>query len=191
MIFRPNDRRPARCALLGYTFAVVKCLSARRSTIPGWRWPACCWSGPSSSTPRSPSSAVSAIASLCIGQEACCTTQVLTPRRKERQDDDSLRALRLGVRSSHDSMSLAGTEISRMSSPPTAPTFTNGWSSPVAVIGPSRCCTSGWPPRARSWPLLWTLEAAGSGLAIVLSIPLLCWGVCRGVWRRERTRKPL
>jgi len=122
MIFRPNDRRPARCALLGYTLAVVKCLSARRSTIPGWRWPACCWSGPSSATPRSPSSTVSAIASLCIGQEACCTTQVLTPKRKERQDDDSLRALRLCVRSSHDSMSLAGTEISSMSSPPTAPT---------------------------------------------------------------------
>ncbi len=38
--------------------------------------------------------------------------------------------------------------------------------------------------------LLWTLDAAGSGLAIVLSLPLLCWGLCRMVWRRERTRKP-
>ncbi len=39
--------------------------------------------------------------------------------------------------------------------------------------------------------LLWTLDAAGSDLAVVLSIPLLCWGLCRVVWRRERTRKPL
>ncbi len=39
--------------------------------------------------------------------------------------------------------------------------------------------------------LLWTLDVAGSGLVIVLSIPLLCWGLCRVVWRRERTRKPL
>jgi len=38
--------------------------------------------------------------------------------------------------------------------------------------------------------LLWTHDAAGSGLAIVLSIPLLCWGLCRVVWRRERLRKP-
>ncbi len=37
---------------------------------------------------------------------------------------------------------------------------------------------------------LWTLDAAGSGLASVLSLPLLCWGLCRMVWRRERTRKP-
>jgi UDP-N-acetylmuramyl pentapeptide phosphotransferase/UDP-N-acetylglucosamine-1-phosphate transferase len=39
--------------------------------------------------------------------------------------------------------------------------------------------------------LLWTLDVAESGLAIVLSLPLLGWGLCRIVWRRERTRKPL
>jgi hypothetical protein len=38
--------------------------------------------------------------------------------------------------------------------------------------------------------LLWTLDVAGSGLLIVLGIPALCWGLCRGVWRRERTRQP-
>ena len=38
--------------------------------------------------------------------------------------------------------------------------------------------------------LLWTLDAAGSGLAIVLGLPLLCWGLCGVVWRRERTREP-
>ncbi len=38
--------------------------------------------------------------------------------------------------------------------------------------------------------LLWTLDATGSGLAVVLSLPLLCWGLCGVVWRRERTRKP-
>ncbi len=39
--------------------------------------------------------------------------------------------------------------------------------------------------------LLWTLDVTGSGLAVVLSIPLLCWGLCMVVWRRERSRKPL
>ena len=38
--------------------------------------------------------------------------------------------------------------------------------------------------------LLWTLDVAGSGLLIVLSLPLLCWGLCRVVGRRERARKP-
>ncbi len=32
---------------------------------------------------------------------------------------------------------------------------------------------------------LWTRDAAGSGLASVLSIPLLCWGLWALVWRRE------
>ena len=32
--------------------------------------------------------------------------------------------------------------------------------------------------------LLWTLDAPGSGLLIVLSIPALGWGLCRVVWRR-------
>ena len=39
--------------------------------------------------------------------------------------------------------------------------------------------------------LLWTLDAAGSGLASVLSIPLLCLGLCVLVWRRESLSRPL
>ncbi|MFZ2517268.1 MAG: hypothetical protein WA089_01065 [Anaerolineae bacterium] len=39
--------------------------------------------------------------------------------------------------------------------------------------------------------LLWTLDVTGSGLAVVVSIPLLCWGLCRVVWRRERLTRPL
>ena len=38
---------------------------------------------------------------------------------------------------------------------------------------------------------LWTLDVAGSSLLIVVSMPVLCWGLCKVVWRRERTRKPL
>ena len=39
--------------------------------------------------------------------------------------------------------------------------------------------------------LLWTLDAAGNGLASVLSIPLLCLGLCVLVWRRESLSRPL
>ncbi|MFZ1595654.1 MAG: hypothetical protein WAW26_07365 [Anaerolineae bacterium] len=39
--------------------------------------------------------------------------------------------------------------------------------------------------------LLWTLDVTGSGLAVVVSIPLLCWGLCRVVWRRENLSRPL
>ncbi len=36
--------------------------------------------------------------------------------------------------------------------------------------------------------LLWTLDAAGSGLAVVLSISLLCWGLWAYVVYSERRR---
>ena len=38
--------------------------------------------------------------------------------------------------------------------------------------------------------LLWTLDVAGSSLLIVVSMPVLCWGLCKVVWRRERMRNP-
>ena len=37
---------------------------------------------------------------------------------------------------------------------------------------------------------LWTLDVAGSSLLIVVSMPVLCWGLCKVVWRRERMRNP-
>ena len=38
--------------------------------------------------------------------------------------------------------------------------------------------------------LLWTFDATGSGLAIVLSLPLLCWGLCAWVVDSERRSAP-